>query len=82
MFAPKPKQAYLATFNLKAQDYLEAHKMSIYLQDAVKIILDRREDNPLKLLNEYFDTTLKGEHILLREFAFVSATALNRKCFL
>jgi hypothetical protein len=29
-----------------------------------------------------FNTTLKGEHILLREYAFVSATALNRKCFL
>jgi len=26
--------------------------MSIYLQDAIKIILDRREDKPLDLLNE------------------------------
>ena len=25
---------------------------------------------------------MKGEHILLREYAFVSATQLNRKCFL
>jgi hypothetical protein len=32
--------------------------------------------------NHSFNTTLKGEHILLREYAFVSATALNRKCFL
>ena len=56
--------------------------MAIYLQDAIKIILDRREDKPLDLLNDYFNTTLKGEHILLREYAFVSATALNRKCFL
>eukprot|EP00347_Sterkiella_histriomuscorum_P016943 403351256 len=61
---------------------MESHKMSIYLQDAIKIILDRREDKPLDLLNEYFNTTLKGEHILLREYAFVSATPLNRKCFL
>jgi hypothetical protein len=29
-----------------------------------------------------FNTTLRGEHILLREYAFVSATHLNRKCFL
>ena len=29
-----------------------------------------------------FNTTLRGEHILLREYAFVSATQLNRKCFL
>lgn len=69
-------------FNQRAQEYLESHKMNIYLQDAIKIILDRREDKPLDLLTEYFNTTLKGEHILLREYAFVSATSLNRKSFL
>lgn len=53
------------------------------MQDAIKIILDRRDtDKPLDLLNEYFSTTLKGEHVLLREYAFVSATALNRRSFL
>lgn len=56
--------------------------MSIYLQDAIKIILERRDERPLDLLNEYFNTTLRGEHILLREYAFVSATQLNRKSFL
>ena len=48
--------------------------MSVYLQDAVKVILDRREERPLETLVEYFATTLRGEHILLREYAFVSAT--------
>ena len=56
--------------------------MTIYLQDAIKIILDRREEKPLNILSEYFNTMLKGEHILLREYAFVNATMLNRKCFL
>ncbi len=69
-------------YNLKAADYLENYKMSIYFQDAIKIILDRKEEKPLDLLNEYFNTTIKGEHILLREYAFVSATQLNRKSFL
>jgi hypothetical protein len=69
-------------FSQKAQEYLDSHKMSIYLQDAIKIILDRREEKPLDLLTDYFNTTLKGEHILLREYAFASATQLNRKCFL
>ena len=69
-------------FNQKAQDYLESYKMSIYLQDAIKIILERRDEKPLDLLNEYFNTTLRGEHILLREYAFVSATQLNRRSFL
>jgi len=61
-------------FAMKAQDYMESYKMSIYLQDAIKLILDRREEKPLDLLNQYFNTALKGEHILLREYAFVSAT--------
>ena len=56
--------------------------MQIYLQEAIKLILDRREEKPLDLLNQYFNTALKGEHILLREYAFVSATQLNRKSFL
>jgi len=53
---------------------MESFKMQIYLQDAIKLILDRREEKPLDLLNQYFNTALKGEHILLREYAFVSAT--------
>jgi hypothetical protein len=69
-------------YSQKANDYLETHKMQIYLQDAIKIILDRKDEKPLDLLNEYFNTTIKGEHILLREYAFVSATQLNRRSFL
>ena len=61
-------------FAMKAQDYMESYKMGIYLQDAIKLILDRREEKPLELLNSYFNTALKGEHILLREYAFVSTT--------
>jgi len=38
-------------FGQKAQDYMESFKMSIYLQDAIKLILDRREEKPLDLLN-------------------------------
>ena len=53
IFSLKSKnQSAKERFNQKAQDYLESHKMSIYLQDAIKIILDRREDKPLDLLNE------------------------------
>ena len=75
IFSLKSKQQTAKDrFGQKAQDYLESYKMSIYLQDAIKIILERRDEKPLDLLNEYFNTTLRGEHILLREYAFVSAT--------
>lgn len=75
IFSLKSKQTQAKErFGQKAQDYMESFKMSIYLQDAIKLILDRREEKPLDLLNQYFNTALKGEHILLREYAFVSAT--------
>ena len=67
---------------MSAQEYIETYKVGVYLQDAIKIILDRREEKPLDLFLEYLNTTLKGEHVLLREYAFVSATPLNRRCFL
>jgi hypothetical protein len=35
-----------------SEDYIEYSKISIYLQDAVKVILDRREDKPLEVLSE------------------------------
>jgi hypothetical protein len=31
VFAAKTKQQYMSTFSLKSSDYLESHKMSIYL---------------------------------------------------
>lgn len=69
-------------FSHKASEYLESQRMSIYLQDVIKIILDRKDEKPTDILNEYFSTTMRGEHVLLREFAFVSATAHNRRSFL
>lgn len=59
---------------MKAPDYLEFYKMNIYLLDVIKIILNREDEKPLDILNEYFNTTIKGEHVLLREYAFTAAT--------
>ena len=38
-------------YTQKATDYLEFYKMQIYLQDAIKIILDRKDEKPLDLLD-------------------------------
>lgn len=83
IFAAKSQQELAdERFKMSAQEYLDTYKIGVYLQDAVKIILDRREEKPLELLLEYLNTAMKGEHILLREYAFINATPLNRKCFL
>lgn len=53
IFSMKSKsQQAKERFSQKAQEYLDSHKMSIYLQDAIKIILDRREEKPLDLLTD------------------------------
>ena len=36
--------------NMQGVDYLEAFNIAVYLQDAVKLILDRRDEKPLELL--------------------------------
>ncbi|CAG9319003.1 C11orf49_1 [Blepharisma stoltei] len=67
---------------MSGEDYAELFKISILFQDAIKIILDRREDKPLDLLQEYFSVALKGEHVLLRDFSFISSSQYNRSCFI
>lgn len=69
-------------FKMSPQEYLDTFKVSTILQDAFKTILNRREDNARPIFIQYLEATLKGEHILLREHAFVNSTPLNRKCFL
>lgn len=34
-------------FRMSSQEYLDSMKVSVYLQDAIKVILDRREERPL-----------------------------------
>lgn len=83
IFCPKSKSVRAdERFNMSAQEYLDNFKVATILQDAFKTILDRRGDNAKSLFVQYLESTLKGEHILLREHAFVNATPLNRKCFL
>lgn len=46
------KQLNQERLQLPADDYAELFKISVYLQDAIKIILDRREEKPLEILQE------------------------------
>ena len=37
---------------LSAEEYCDLYKLHLYLQDVVKIILDKREDKPADILQE------------------------------
>ena len=48
----RKKQLESERLSCSSEDYIEYSKIAIYLQDATKVILDRREDKPLELLQE------------------------------
>lgn len=80
IFCPKSKSLRAEErFKMSAQEYLDTFKVTTILQDAFKTILDRRGENAKTIFVQYLDSALKGDHILLREHAFVNATPLNRK---
>lgn len=76
------KREYETRYSMNSDEYLDIYKVNIYLQDAVKIILDRRDERPMEILQEYFNIALRGEHILLREYTFINSNLYNRSCFL
>jgi hypothetical protein len=46
------KQLEAERVECSAEEYIDYSKISIYLQDATKVMLDRREEKPLELLQE------------------------------
>ncbi|PAA59519.1 hypothetical protein BOX15_Mlig000482g2 [Macrostomum lignano] len=65
--------------------YLESHHVTFYMEDCITQLLLYKEDNPKvnarNFMADYFKCLNSGNHVLLREFAFVSATPHNRLSF-
>lgn len=71
---------------LDGERYLKEHNLDIYFGDAVKQLLWSKQIggkvDPSEFLHQYFTCVKKGEHVLLRDFAYVKATPWNRFSFL
>ena len=53
IFNPYKNKAEIAErFESSAEEYLEKHKIGVYLQDAIKIIIERKDERPNDLLTE------------------------------
>ena len=63
------------------QEYLDAHYVPFYLNDVTTLLLRIRPAAPLDFIASYFSEVLNGTHVLLREFAYVSACPHNRWSF-
>ena len=65
--------------------YLKKHHLLTYVEDAVCLLLARKDEDPktkpFQLLAGYFKSVLDGSHVVFREFNFISSTPRNRKAF-
>mmetsp|Transcript_5849 Transcript_5849/g.7727 ORF Transcript_5849/g.7727 Transcript_5849/m.7727 type:complete len:337 (+) Transcript_5849:222-1232(+) len=79
------RHSELSTTNLTQQmnveDYLEYAEVDVYLKDVVRHVLNARDDNPVGLMNQYFQEVVNYNHVTGREFEFVTATQRNRRAF-
>jgi hypothetical protein len=66
---------------LDSTSYLARHSVSVYLIDALRLVLDNREDPPMETLADYFTSAANGTHVVQRDYSFVTATTLNRQAF-
>lgn len=69
-----------------AKSYLQRHRVMAYLEDSMMQLLRKKDGDsktkPFHFLADYFKRVVSGNHVALREYAFISATPYNQKCFI
>ena len=55
--------------------------LSTYFTDVVQLLLQVRDETPIEYMANYFRRVLTGEHVVGREYNYISATAWNRRSF-
>ena len=68
--------------DLSPEDYVEKHQLHLYVKDAVKLVLGRRDERPITTVYEYFKSIINGDNVCSREYAYISATQRNRLAFI
>ena len=64
--------------DLSSSEYLETYHVSTYIQDVVQVLLNRRDENSVGAMYDYFSSVIRGDVVVGRNFDFVSATPRNR----
>lgn len=69
-----------------AKTYLQRHHVMTYLEDSMMQLLRKKDEDgktkPFHFLADYFKRVVSGNHIALREYAFITATPYNQRCFI
>ena len=67
---------------LSPQHYIEKYQLHLYVKDAVRLLLGRRDERPIPTVYEYFKSIITGSNVHCREYAYVYATQRNRLAFI
>ena len=69
-----------------AKNYLQRHHVMTYLEDSMMQLLRKKDEDsktkPFHFLADYFKRVVTGNHVTLREYAFITATPYNQRCFI
>ena len=76
-----PRRKHSRERALHPQEYLDTHHIPLYLNDVVTLLLRLRPAAPLDFIANYFAEVLNGTHVLLRDFAYISACPHSRWSF-
>ncbi|XXQ38198.1 Centriolar satellite-associated tubulin polyglutamylase complex regulator 1 [Plasmodiophora brassicae] len=69
-------------FAMSADEYLAAHNVVDYVDDAIRLLAESGDSAPLDFLAAYFTNVLSGDNVIFRNFAYVQATPRNRRSFI
>ena len=73
--------ARASLMSMSGREYLDALQLRVYFTDVVHQLLACRDEHPVEFMHQYFRRVGAMEHVVGREYAFVSATCWNRRAF-
>jgi hypothetical protein len=67
--------------SISSVKYLDRYHVKFYLEDAVTLAIETRDEHPLQTLAKYFRRVHHGQHCLHRKYLYIRETLHNRVSF-
>jgi hypothetical protein len=67
--------------SIASSKYMERHHIKFYLEDAVTLAAETRDEIPVQTLAKYFRRVHLGQHCLHRKYSYIRETLHNRISF-
>lgn len=66
---------------ISSSKYMQRYHIKFYLEDAVTLAIETRDENPVQTLAKYFRRVHHGQHCLHRKYSYIRETFHNRVSF-